>query len=637
MIINYWGDNMKILKVAVIGAGTMGSGIAQAASQSGYEVRMMDTTEEFVNNGMEKIKKFLNKGVEKGKVKPEQAEKVLANIKPTTEVKEAVDGADLVIEAVFEDLEIKKKLFAELKTHAKPEAIIASNTSSLGINKMAEYAQDPSKFGGLHFFNPAAINKLIEVVRGTDTSQETFDDLMNFSRALGKIPLEIKDSPGFAVNRFFVPFLNEACKILEEDVANIATIDEAAKQAFKIGMGPFALMNFTGIPIAYHAETTLYEGLGEFYKPAEALKKQFEAGEVWNWEGQEVDEAKIETVSKRLLGVCWGIACHLVEEGVASKEDTDRGATTGLRWAEGPFAMMNNYGINEACKVVQSYSQSTDGKFKMADSLYFRAQHNKDWDLSTVKYTKDGKFGYITMNRPEAMNALNTKVLSDLDRAIDLVKQDEEVGVVIVTGEGGAFVAGADIKEMMEKSPLAAREFTKYGQHVFKRLEDMEKPVIAAINGYALGGGCELALACDMILASEKAKIGLPEVSLGIHPGFGGTQRLPRLIGTARAKELIFTGDIISAKEAENIGLVNKIVAPEALMEESRNLGTKILKMGPVAVRLAKTAINRGTEMSLEEGLAYEIETVSLAFSTEDKAEGMNAFVEKRKPEFKNK
>jgi enoyl-CoA hydratase/3-hydroxyacyl-CoA dehydrogenase len=629
--------NMEIKIVAVLGAGTMGSGIAQGASQSGYEVRMMDTTQEFVDSGLAKIKKFLNKGVEKGKVKPEKVDEILSRIKCTTELKEAVEDADLIIEAVFEDMEVKKKLFEEIKKHAHPEAIIASNTSSLGINKMAEFTDWPGKFGGLHFFNPAAINKLIEVVRGEKTSQETFDTLMSFSRRLGKIPLEIKDSPGFAVNRFFVPFLNESCKMLEEGVANKATIEEAAKQGFKIGMGPFQLMNFTGIPIAYHAENTLYEGLGEFYKPSEALKKQFESGKPWEFEGEEVDESKIKTVQKRLFGTTWGIACHLVEEGVASREDTDNGALLGLRWAEGPFAMMNSYGINDACKVVQSYAESTEGKFKMAESLYDQARMKQPWQLSTVKLSKTDRFGLITMCRPEALNALNSKVLSDLDRVIDLVRADDDIGVVIITGEGNSFVAGADIKEMMSKSPLAARKFTQYGQYVLKRLEDLEKPVIAAVNGFALGGGCELALACDMIIASDRAKLGLPEVSLGIHPGFGGTQRLPRLIGRARAKELIFTGDMISAKEAERIGLVNKTVPGDKLIDECKNLGARILERGPVAVRLAKSAINRGTEMNLDNGLAYEIETVSLTFSTDDKSEGMNAFISKRQPEFKGK
>jgi len=216
--------------------------------------------------------------------------------------------------------------------------------------------------------------------------------------------------------------------------------------------------------------------------------------------------------------------------------------------------------------------------------------------------------------------------------------QDSDVGIVIITGAGEkAFVAGADIKEMKDMSPLEARNFMHFGQGVFNDIENLPKPTIAAVNGFALGGGCELALSCDMIIASEKAKFGLPEVTLGIHPGFGGTQRLPRLIGSAKAKELIFTGKMIDANEALRIGLVNKVVPPENLMDVAKALAQKILKNGQLAIRLVKSAINAGLNVPLEKGLAYEAVTQGLAFTTEDKNEGLEAFLEKRKPNFKGK
>jgi enoyl-CoA hydratase len=235
------------------------------------------------------------------------------------------------------------------------------------------------------------------------------------------------------------------------------------------------------------------------------------------------------------------------------------------------------------------------------------------------------------------MNALNSKVLSDLKDVIEDIEKDEEIYAVIITGEGKAFVAGADIKEMMAKDPISAREFTYLGQRVLRSIETMDKPVIAAVNGVALGGGCELALACDIIIASERARLGFPEVGLGIHPGFGGTQRLPRLIGRARAKELIFTADILNAKDAERIGLVNRMVAHGQLMKEAQTTARKITSKAPIAIRLAKSAINRGCEMDLETGLAYEVESVSNAFATKDSKEGMKAFTERRKPEFEGK
>ncbi len=259
-------------------------------------------------------------------------------------------------------------------------------------------------------------------------------------------------------------------------------------------------------------------------------------------------------------------------------------------------------------------------------------------ELKNVIVEKENNIGTISINRPDALNALNSDTLSDIKTAIEQVKDDDEISIVIITGVGEkAFVAGADIKEMKDMTPLEARKFMHFGQGVFSDIDNLPKPTIAAVNGYALGGGCELALSCDMIIASEKAKFGLPEVTLGIHPGFGGTQRLPRLIGSAKAKELIFTGEMIDAKEALRIGLVNKVVPIGKVIDEAKALAQKILKNGPIAIRLVKSAINAGLNVPLEKGLAYEAETQGLAFATEDKKEGLEAFLEKRKPNFKGK
>jgi enoyl-CoA hydratase len=282
-------------------------------------------------------------------------------------------------------------------------------------------------------------------------------------------------------------------------------------------------------------------------------------------------------------------------------------------------------------------AEISSGTFMVPDILKRQVESGESWDLRTVQLKKEDKIAFITMNRPEALNALNSKVLSDLGDVIKQLEKDDDISAVILTGEGRAFVAGADIREMMEKNPIEARNFTYLGQNVLKELENLNKPVIAAVNGVALGGGCELALACDIILASEKARLGFPEVGLGIHPGFGGTQRLPRLIGKAKAKELIFTADIIDAKEAERIGLVNKVVPPDKLVEEAKDMASKISQQAPVAIRLAKSAINKGYDMDLDTGLFYEVESVSMAFSTRDSKEGMTAFTKRRKPQFEGK
>ncbi|MCQ5376244.1 MAG: enoyl-CoA hydratase-related protein [Methanomassiliicoccales archaeon] len=251
---------------------------------------------------------------------------------------------------------------------------------------------------------------------------------------------------------------------------------------------------------------------------------------------------------------------------------------------------------------------------------------------------RDDGIAIITINRPKVLNALRTDVLRDLREALMECENDDAVKVVIITGAGDrAFVAGADIGEMSELDPIKAKAFSEFGNSVFLYIEKMSKPVIAAINGYALGGGCELLMACDIVIASEKAKIGQPEVKLGIPPGFGGTQRMARLLGKMKAKELIFTGDMIDAQEALRIGLVNKVVPSEKLMEEAKNLARTIASRGQIAVRMAKQLINEGIDVDLETGLSLEAKGFAICFSTEDQKEGMKAFLEKREAKFTGK
>lgn len=247
-----------------------------------------------------------------------------------------------------------------------------------------------------------------------------------------------------------------------------------------------------------------------------------------------------------------------------------------------------------------------------------------------IIFEKEENIAIITFNRPEAMNALNNQTRAEFGQAIEDVAMDDAIKVLILTGSGKAFVAGSDIKEFNETTPFAAHNIKRLGEVV----EKLEKPVIAAVNGFCLGGGNEIAMGCDIIIASEKAKFGQTEINIGIIPGGGGTQRLPRLIGVCRAKELIYTGDIIRAEEADRLGLVNRVVPMDELMPVAKELAKKIAVKSAAALKLAKTAINRGMQTNLESGLKYEYELYSLSLSLEDKLEGVNAFLEKRAPKF---
>lgn len=257
-------------------------------------------------------------------------------------------------------------------------------------------------------------------------------------------------------------------------------------------------------------------------------------------------------------------------------------------------------------------------------------------DYKYLKVEKEGYIGIITVNRPEALNSLNSGVLEEIKLAADYMEKDDEVRVAIITGAGEkAFVAGADIKEMQPLNAVEGRNFGKLGQEVFRYLETMEKPVIAAVNGFALGGGCELAMAADIRIASEKAKFGQPEVTLGITPGFGGTQRLPRLVGEGRAMEIILTGRMINAEEALRIGLVNAVYPADKLMEEAKKMAEMIARNAPLAVRLAKAAINKGLQADMDTAMSIEADLFGLCFATDDQKEGMKAFINKEKVEFK--
>jgi enoyl-CoA hydratase len=256
----------------------------------------------------------------------------------------------------------------------------------------------------------------------------------------------------------------------------------------------------------------------------------------------------------------------------------------------------------------------------------------------TLLYEKADGIAKVTLNRPEALNALNSTVYNELYDVFESIENDDEVRVVILTGSGEkAFAAGSDVAEMANMDPIAAQKFMATIRKASDRIYNLTKPVIAAISGYALGGGCELAMCCDLRIASEKARFGQPEINLGLIPGASGTQRLPRLIGVAKAKEMIYLGDMIDAATALNLGLVNKVVPPESLMEEAMEWAKKLASKSSPVLAMAKMAINTGIDTDINSGLNMEARCDALCFATEDQKEGMKAFLEKRKAEFKNR
>ena len=677
----------QINKIGVIGAGNMGSGIVQKIAQEGINVVMIDTKDEFVQRGLGIIKGLLEEGVERKIFKPQQVEETLSRITGTTDFKEVAD-ADLVIEAVFEDKKVKSDLFKKLDEICSEKTILATNTSSFFVKDFAGQISRPDRFIGLHYFFHPAKNRLLEVIPHEKTSAETIEKSLLAAKLHGKTAIVVKDAPGFAVNRFFVPFLNEAARMLEEGVADIPTIEEAAKRAFKIGMGPFLLMNVTGIPIAVHAATTLGNELGPFYAPCETLKNQMEKGENWDIEG-EVDESKIQAAVDRFNGVCLGVAAALVDEGVASIEDTDRGAKIGLRWILGPFELMNRIGIDKTYENVEAITKIYPD-FKMPKILVKQKELGKPFDFNFVDLNVKDNIAYITLNRPEAMNALNETVVAQLDERFTEAQKNPAVDAIVFQGAGKAFVAGADIRYFVknikaDKIPDIV-EFTRKGHELFLRIENSDKLTIVLLDGLSLGGGSELALSCQAIIATPEGSMAFPETAIGIYPGLGGMLRFTRHAGPELAKYYAFTGAPISAKDAFDLGIVSKIVEPAELESAIKELVSKgkpdkyrereipekfkllaqaytkenvekllsgklpegvpedfaaktakiIGYKAPLALKLASEIVDQQMGKTMAEAVEIELGRLSEIFSTADALEGLSSAGRKR-PEFKGK
>jgi enoyl-CoA hydratase/3-hydroxyacyl-CoA dehydrogenase len=598
----------------------------------------------------------------------------------------AAANADIVIEAVFEDKQVKADLFKQLDAICSEATILATNTSSFYVGELARHTSRPDRFIGLHYFYHPAKNRLLEVIPHDGTSRRTLETALLAAKLHSKTAIVVKDAPGFAVNRFFVPFLNEAVRLLEEGAANIPTIEKAAKQAFKIAMGPFELMNVTGIPIAVHAATTLGDELGPFYAPAAALRDQMKTGRNWNLSGP-IAADRLPAATDRLLGVCLGVAGALVDEQVASIEDTDRGAKIGLRWALGPFELMNAIGIDKTYAVVAAIAEKYPD-MSVPRTIGRQRELSRPFAFKFVDMDISGDIATITLNRPEAMNALNEAVAEQLDQRFTEAEKNPAVSAIVLQGAGKAFVAGADIRFFINKIKADRIDdivtFTRKGHELLLRIENSPKRTIALLDGLSLGGGTELALACQAIVATPGGSLAFPETGIGIYPGLGGMLRLARQVGPELAKYYVLTGAAMTAADAAELGIVAEVVPPADTAEAIRrridadapdkyrmrdipekfkplaalggranvdrllagempdgvpaDIGAKALKIigykAPLALKMADEIIDAQMGKPIRDAVAIELQRLPEVFATADALEGMSSLGRKR-PEFK--
>lgn len=654
----------------------MGGEIAQTIAVADIDVVLKDIDQKFVDQGLEKARAVtkgqLDRLVSKEKLTAEQAEarleEVMGRITGATDYSGFGD-VDFVIEAAPERIEIKQQVFTELDQVTPGHAIISSNTSSLSITEMGEATLRPGKVVGFHFFYPASVMPLVEIVRGEETAEQTVTTAVNFAQGIRKQPIVCEEVPGFVVNRILNSAVAEVWREQEEKGLSIKAIDEGIAAANAAPMGPFTLTDLLGLDTALHVAEHLRDSYGDRFYVHGGMQKLVADGKFGAKSGGEgaykdgepnlpgdADpdvEALVEMFSLKALVE----ACLLLEEGVCTVREIDLGmmAGAGLDPRRGlfpPFWKADIDGLDRALEKLEGLAESYPDRFTVprilkrlvaqgrlglasGQGFYAYPQADEGDQTETIKLeTREGGVAIAWLaNMP--MNAISPQVLADLRTVWDQLKSAGEVrALVIASAIPVVFSAGADIKAFTKMDEAGGRELIDDGHALLREFGTEGIVTIAAVNSLAFGGGCELAMACDMRFAAQSAIFGQPEVNLGLIPGFGGTQRLPRLVGPQKALEMNLVGDGITATEAYEYGLVNYLVPDHELFDTALSLARKLAGQAPIAVAEIKRVSHHG---DIDQGIEAEKQGFAKAFFSADGKEGVSAFLGKRKPNWSGK
>jgi len=646
-------DVGDITRAAVLGAGNMGHGITEVIALAGYEVTMRDIEADLVEDGYDDIEWSLEKLAEKGTL-DEDPQSVLDRIHTTTDLEDAVADADFVVEAAPERLDVKHDIFRDLDDYTHDEAILATNTSSLPITDIAEVTDRPDRVVGTHFFNPPVKMDLVEVIYGDETSDATAGTTYAFMEAIGKRPIYVrKDVRGFVVNNVLLPFMNESAWAVSEGDATMREIDAAMVYRRGYPMGPFELSDMTGLDIG----VDVAEEAGDPVPPV--LQEHVDEGRVgrkagkgyYNYEdGPGVDYEPVDDdgsfdtlrVEARMVNE----AAKLIGDGVATPEEIDVGMRLGTGFPAGTCRTGDKLGLDNVLAELRArYEETGADRYEPSDHLVelveaghtgedagrgFHEYGSGDREYQFLESTRDDDgVVAVVVDRPERMNALSADVLDEL-AAFFTSLDPEGIRCITIEGAGEAFSAGADIGGLATMSPTEAMDVTEG----IEAVNGFPRPVLAKIDGVCLGGGFELALACDLRVATTDAVFGSPEISLGLIPGGGGTQRLQQLAGEARAKELVFRGNHIPAERAADWGIINRAVPPEEFEDTVASFVDDLVSGPPVGLEVAKKVMNDGQDASMEAALTLESQGFGLLMSTDDVVEGTDAFLNDRDPEF---
>jgi len=666
---------MFVFKAAVVGAGTMGGEIAQAIAASDIPVVLKDIDQKFVDHGLEKAREVtkgqLDRLVKKEKLTQEQAdtrlEQVLGLIEGTTSY-DSFGDVDFVIEAAPEKMEIKQRVFAELDEVTPGHAILASNTSSLSISEMGEATLRPEKVVGFHFFYPASVMPLVEVIEGADTDPEVTQTAYNFAQTIKKQPITCGEVPGFVVNRILNSAVGEIWRAQEEQGLSIKKIDEAVAAANVAPMGPFFLVDLLGLDTVMHVAEHLQESYGDSFYVHKGMQQLVADGKLGAKSGgsgfYENGEPQIEgdadpdgeALAELMKLKAIVEACLVLQEGVCTVRDTDLGMMAGAgmdprRGIMPPFMGADMLGLDVVLEKLERAQEEHGERFappavlkrlvaqgrlgqKAGQGFYAYPQADEGEQTETVKLETRGAVAIAWLANPP-MNAISPQVIKDLAAVWEKVTGSGDYGAMVIASSNPVvFSAGADIKAFTQMDEAGGKELIDSGHALLRDLGSNRVSTVAAVNSLAFGGGCELAMACDFRIGAYSAVFGQPEVKLGIIPGFGGTQRLPRLVGASKALEMNLIGDAISSGEAEAYGLVSRIVPDHELFDTALAWARKLAGQAPVAVEKVKQA---STDPDLDEGIENEKAAFASAFQSEDAKEGISAFLGKRSARWQGK
>ena len=678
---------MFVFKTAVVGAGTMGGQIAQTIAAAGIPVVLKDIDDALVQAGLEEARNVTSgqvaKLVERGKLSSEQGDErlaeVLGRITGTTSY-EGFGDVDLVVEAVPERMEIKQAVFAELDAATPGHAILASNTSSLSITEIGEATLRPDKVVGFHYFYPASLMPLIEIVEGEETSAETVTAAVTFAQSIRKQPITCAEVPGFVVNRILNSGISEVWRAQEEQGLSIKAIDEGVGAAGVVPVGPYHLVNLLGLDTVLHVAEHLAESYGDerFYVPA-GMQKLVSEGKLGaktggdgfydpqgepNVPGEAAPD--VEQLVEMLSLKTFIEACLVLEEGVATHRDIDFGMMAGAgldprRGLMPPFMKADVEGLDKLLERMENAAEVhgerftpptilrrlvAQGRLGQASGQGFYAYPRADAeqpaevvkletlspDSARAGFGDDEQGGVaIAWLANGQMNSISPQVVQDLASVWARVKDTGVRALVIASSNPFLFSAGADIKAFTTMDEAGGRELLQGMHGLLREIGTSGVATIAAVNGLAFGGGCELAMACDVRIAARSALFGQPEIKLGIIPGFGGTQRLPRLVGENKALEMNLVGDPILAEEAFELGLANRVVEDHELLDTALAWARRMAAQAPLAIEQIKRVSGAG---DIDVGIASEQEGFASVLSSDDAREGISAFLAKRAPRF---